>query len=60
MAVGIDGRWFWLAEEVAEIEEMLLASAALGELGGLPLLDEFVWSQSRGAAASWLVEHLSE
>ncbi len=44
-AFGIGGGRFGLAEEVAEVEEVLLACAALGELSGLPLLNEFVRSQ---------------
>ena len=57
-AFGVGGGRLGLAKEVAEIEEVLLAGAAFGELNGLPLLDEFVWSQSRGAAASWWLEYL--
>ncbi len=40
-----------LAEEVTEVEEMLLAGAALGELGGLPFLNEFVWGHGAFAKA---------
>jgi hypothetical protein len=44
-ALGVGGGRFGLAEEVAEVEEMLLAGAALGELSGLSFLDERVGSQ---------------
>ena len=42
-ACGVGGGRFGLAEEVAEIEKVLLASTVLGELSGLPLSNEFVW-----------------
>jgi hypothetical protein len=43
--LGDDFGGFGLVEEVAEVEEVLLAGAALGELRGLPLLDELVRGQ---------------
>lgn len=41
-AVGVGGGRFGLAEELAEVEKVLLAGGPLGELGGLPLGDEFL------------------
>ena len=54
-AFRVGGGGLGLAEQVAEVEEVLLAGAALGERDGLPLLDEFVRShpaklRRRGAA----------
>jgi len=39
-AVGIGGCWRWLTEHGAEVEEMLLGGAALGERAALPARDE--------------------
>ncbi len=47
-AFGVGGGRLGLAEQVAEVEEVLLAGAALGELRRLPLLDEFVRGHERG------------
>lgn len=44
-AFGIGFRGLGLAEELAEVEEVLLASATLGERNVLPFLDEFVGGQ---------------
>ena len=46
-AFGVGLRGLGLAQEVAEVEEMLLAGAALGERDGLPFLNEFVGGQGR-------------
>ena len=40
-----------VAEEVAEVEKVLLAGAAFRELRGLPFLDEFVRRQDRGRSS---------
>ena len=48
-AVGVGLGGLGLAEEVAEVEKMLLAGAALGKRDGLPLGDELLRSQG-GAA----------
>ncbi len=45
-AFGVGSGGFGLAQQVAEVEEVLLAGAALGELRGLPFLDEFVGERS--------------
>jgi hypothetical protein len=42
-ALGISGGRFGFNEEVAEIEEVLLAGAALRERRALPFTDKFVW-----------------
>jgi hypothetical protein len=44
-AVGVGGGRFGLAQQVAEVAEVLLVGAALGERGGLPFLDEFLGRQ---------------
>lgn len=41
-AVGVGFGGFGLAEELAQVEEVLLASAAFGEISGLPFVDKFV------------------
>ncbi len=46
-AVGIGGGGLGLAEQIAEVEEVLLAGAALGERDGLPFLDELVGRPGR-------------
>lgn len=55
-AVGVGCSRRRLAEELAEIEEVLVAGGALGEFRGLPLRDELLrrheWIQSSSAMGS--------
>jgi hypothetical protein len=51
-AVGVGGGRFGLIEQVAEIEKVLLAGAAFGEVGLLPLGDEILRC-SRARAWGW-------
>ncbi len=45
----IGGRRLGLAEQLAQVEEVLLSRAALGEVGGFPLGDELLGRH----AAAW-------
>ena len=45
-AFGVGRGGLGLAEHVAQVEEMLLASAPLGKIGSLPLGDEFLRSHT--------------
>ena len=51
IAVGIGRRGLLLIQQVAQVEEMLLAGAPLGELGPLPLGDELLGSHRMGRPA---------
>ena len=44
-AFGISGSRLGLAKQLADVEEVLLASTSLRERYGLPLLDELLWRQ---------------
>jgi hypothetical protein len=50
-AIGIGRGRFLLAEQVAQVEEVLLGGAPLGEFGSLPLGDEFL--RRHGAYFVW-------
>ncbi len=52
LAVGIGGGRFRLVEQVAEVEEMLLAGAPLGEIDLLPLGDELLRSHAKSVWAA--------